>query len=341
MTQEFESRKQRRVSESLYKAEGLADSQLAQSPIPGGVANEQRFASVYDASPSVQQTSPPVQAPTILSRRELRMQLAADAEKSTTPDGDQLQVRDQFVADPSITSDRAQGSVSSLPANSFPPSSFSATNFPATSFPATSFSAASFRTADVQTAQAPMANTPRASAPVVPESSVSRRDLREQLRQPDEPVFLRPASLEPQNEDSSQTQMFQTSSGFSLDTTTNSIVLPVAPDALSGPLLIEAGVTLRTGSIPLPNLNTATGSIPLPQAAQIADEAQRLDSSTSFVSSIAPVAAQNLIRQNPKLGFAPIKNTGSHGQLFYGLTTSILMLTVGGLLVVAWMYRLI
>jgi hypothetical protein len=188
---------------------------------------------------------------------------------------------------------------------------------------------------------APSVNTPVPSAPIVPTPSVSRRDLRVQLRQPDEYAVLDAPTPAVEFGDVPGAQMFQTSSGFSLDTTTNSIVLPVAPDALSGPVLIETGVTLRTGSIPLPNLNTATGSIPLPQAAQIADEAQRLDSSSSFVSSISPVAAQNLIRQNPKLGFAPIKSTGSHGQLFYGLTTSILMLTVGGLLVVAWMYGFI
>jgi hypothetical protein len=135
--------------------------------------------------------------------------------------------------------------------------------------------------------------------------------------------------------------MFETSSGFSLDTTTNSIVLPVTPDALTGALVTENGVTLKTGSIPLPNLNTSTGSIPLPEAAQRADEAQRLDSSSSFVSSISPVAAQNLISQNPKLGFAPIKSKGSQGQLFYGLTISIIMLTVGALSIVAWMYGLI
>jgi hypothetical protein len=135
--------------------------------------------------------------------------------------------------------------------------------------------------------------------------------------------------------------MFETSSGFSIDTTTNSVVLPITPDALSGPLVIESGVTLRTGSIELPNLNSGTGSIPLPTAAQIADDALSLDSANSFVSNIAPVAARNLIRKNPKLGLAPVKTKGSQGQMFYALTTSLLMLTVGALLVAAWMYGVI
>jgi hypothetical protein len=182
---------------------------------------------------------------------------------------------------------------------------------------------------------------PVPSAPIVPTPSVSRRDLREQSRQPDEYAVRDAPTPDVEFGDAPGAQMFQTSSGFSLDTTTNSIVLPVAPDALSGPLLIDTGVTLRTGSIPLPNLNTATGSIPLPQAAQIADEAQRLDSSSSFVSSISPVAAKNLLKHNPRLGFAPVKTKGTQGQLFYALTTSFLMLTVGGLMLVAWMYGFI
>ncbi len=169
----------------------------------------------------------------------------------------------------------------------------------------------------------------------------SRRELREQLRQGSSAISDEPFENSPSIGDPDFVPMFETSSGFSLDTTTNSIVLPVTPDALTGSMMIETGVTLKTGSIPLPNLNTTTGSIPLPEAAQIADDAQRLDSSTSFVSSISPVAAQDLIRQNPELGFAPVTSKGVQGQLFYALTVSIMMLTVGGLLVVAWMYGFI
>jgi hypothetical protein len=269
MSQEFESRKQRRVAELLAQAELLANPQAPQQATQAPLQSENRFDSAG------QPPQAPLAAPN-LSRRELRQRLAVEP---ALPSAAPVQIASDNLAN---------------------------------------LGAASF------------------SAP-----SASRRDLREQLRQPDEFVDQPISTPVPQPDDAPQVQMFQTSSGFSLDTTTNSIVLPVAPDALSGPLVIDTGVTLRTGSIPLPNLNTATGSIPLPQVAQIADEAQRLDSSSTFVSSISPVAAQNLIRQNPKLGFAPIKSTPSHGQLFYGLTTAILMLTVGGLLVVAWMYGLI
>ena len=195
--------------------------------------------------------------------------------------------------------------------------------------------AASYVPAPVVPAPAPVAPAP-APAPVA-----SRRDLRDQLREPVAPAEVSATQyVTPSNEPSS-TSMFQTSSGFSLDTTTNSIVLPVMPDALSATLITDSGVTLKTGSIPLPNLNSGTGSIALPAAAQIADDAQRLDSQTSFVSSISPVAAKNLLKHNPRLGFAPVKTKGTQGQLFYALTTSFLMLTVGGLMLVAWMYGFI
>ena len=167
--------------------------------------------------------------------------------------------------------------------------------------------------------------------------TASRRELRERLRQTSEPLVASASESAPSRPEPGLAPMFETSSGFSLDTTTNSIVLPVTPNALPEVLLTTSGVTLRTGSIQLPNLNSGTGAIPLPLAAQLADDAQRLDSATSFVTSISPVAAQNLIKQNPKLGFAPVRSKGTQGQLFYGLTTSILMLTVGGLLLASWM----
>jgi hypothetical protein len=141
--------------------------------------------------------------------------------------------------------------------------------------------------------------------------------------------------------DSGSEPMFQTSSGFSIDTVTNSIVLPVTPDALSAPMISESGVTLKTGSIELPNLNAGTGSITIPTAAQIADDALSSEASSSFVSDISPIAAKSLLLQNPSLDLETVKTKGSQGQLFYALTATMLMLTVGGFLVVAWMYGVI
>ena len=169
----------------------------------------------------------------------------------------------------------------------------------------------------------------------------SRRELRDEIRakhtvteSPTTP-YAQPWG-EPANE-----PMFQTSSGFSIDTVTNSIVLPITPDALTAQMISDTGVSLKTGSIELPNLNTGTGSITIPAAAQIADEALSIDSAASFVSDISPIAAKNLLRKNPNLDLARVKTRGSQGQMFYALTASILMLTVGGLLVVAWMYGII
>lgn len=192
--------------------------------------------------------------------------------------------------------------------------------------------------------QQPVNPAPASQAPVPPAApapSPSRRDRRDRVREPAADAEFAVRSYESPYSDPSSTSMFETSSGFSLDTTTNSIVLPMMPDALSATLITDSGVTIKTGSIELPNLNSGTGSIALPAAAQLADDAQRLDSQTSFVSSISPVAAKNLLKHNPRLGFAPVKTRGTQGQLFYALTTSFLMLTVGGLMLVAWMYGFI
>jgi hypothetical protein len=172
-------------------------------------------------------------------------------------------------------------------------------------------------------------------------SPSSRRELRDQLRAVSEEQTSPTTPYAQPWSEVAVTPMFETSSGFSLDTTTNSIVLPVLPDALPGTLVLDQGVTIKTGSIELPNLNTATGSITVATAAQIADDAMNKDSVNSVVTDISPIAASNLLRNNPRMGLAPVVAKNSKGQVFYVTTTSILMLTVGGLLVAAWMFGFI
>jgi hypothetical protein len=165
----------------------------------------------------------------------------------------------------------------------------------------------------------------------------SRRELRLQESARNSDLLISaPAPVENISE-----PMFRTSSGFTIDTVTNSIVLPVTPDALNSPLISDSGVTLKTGSIELPNLNAGTGSITIPVAAQIADEALSNEASTSFVSDIAPVAAKNLLSKSRNLELDSVRAKGAQGQMFYALTATMLMLTVGGLLLVAWMYGVI
>jgi hypothetical protein len=316
MSPEFESRRQRREAEAQAPLAGAgATSASAPAPTP---------------APAAQVALPAVAAP-LPSRRELRQQQQNNA---GMPQGVfsypalpltqdfAANIADAFVASPLPSPAPVQAAPTYSP-------TFTPTFTPASA------------PASAQTAAQAPAPAPTQTAAQAPAPAPSRRDLREQLRQQAEPVaapvtpFAQPWSEPP------ITPMFETSSGFSIDTTTNSVVLPITPDALSGPLLIDTGVTLRTGSIDLTSLNVGTGSIALPTAAQIADDALSLDSANSFVSNIAPVAARNLIKKNPKLGLAPVKTKGSQGQLFYGLTTSFLMLTVGALLVAAWMYGVI
>ena len=186
-----------------------------------------------------------------------------------------------------------------------------------------------------------LSGSPTAVQAQPPVELSSRRQIREELRAIPIPIEVPITPFaQPWGEPANQ-PMFETSSGFSIDTVTNSIVLPIAPDALNAPLISDSGITLKTGSIELPNLNAGTGSITIPAAAQIADEAHSIEALTSFVSDISPVAAKNLLQKNRNLDLTAVKTKGSKGQLFYALTASMLMLTVGGLLVVAWMYGVI
>ena len=326
MSPEFESRRQRRELEA-QQAAALASSQLAPQVTPQYQVPAMPLyapAPVAVAPVPTQAPTPapaPAQAPT-LSRRELRQQeQAASAAANPAPAA-------AYLSQP------AQTPSSSQPA----PFTYSSTSWIQDVTPPVSPAPAAM---PMQAAQAP-APVVLTAAPAPTSAQVpSRRELRDQLRQPVEAAAIPVTPFAQPWSELAVTPMFETSSGFSLDTTTNSIVLPITPDALAGPLVIESGVTLRTGSIELPNLNAGTGSIPLPTAAQIADDALSMDSANSFVSNIAPVAARNLLRKNPKLAIAPLKTKGTQGQLFYGLTTAILMLTVGALLVWAWMVGLL
>ncbi len=334
MSPEFESRRQRREAEILAQVapspEAPLNQQVAASQPSVAAASLFEQAQSSFAVPAASPT-PSVQAP--LSRRELRIQ--------------------QSVAAPTA-------SPASYPASapaSAPESSAAPASVPEERF-AVSESIDDFQLRISKLAQAiALAEGADLSAPAVvappvgrsieipvapaTQTASSRREMRQQLRANFDDLDSPTTPYAQPWTEVAVAPMFETSSGFSLDTTTNSIVLPVMPDALPGNLVLEQGVTIKTGSIELPNLNTATGSITVATAAQIADEAMNQDSVNSVVTDISPVAASNLLRNNPRMGLAPVTAKNAKGQLFYVTTTSILMLTVGGLLVAAWMFGFI
>jgi len=302
MTPEFESRRQRRELEAQQALSATSPSPLAQS----------LFAQPSPALPSPVQPSLaqsfPTQVVTYAPTASVAPEKLSPPPAPQTLSRRELRIREAAKVSPPS----ASGVLSALPTSQRPAETFQLPSVP-----------------------------PKAVETLPPVELSSRRQIREELR-------AIPAALElpitpfaqPWSEPANQ-PMFQTSSGFSIDTVTNSIVLPIAPDSLNSPLISDSGVTLKTGSIELPNLNAGTGSITIPAAAQIADEAHSIEALTTFVSDISPIAAKNLLQKNRNLELAAVKTRGPKGQLFYALTASMLMLTVGGLLVVAWMYGVI
>lgn len=173
---------------------------------------------------------------------------------------------------------------------------------------------------------------------------LSRRQLRAQQQTAElPPEVLQPASpqpVQPQPEPSEPAGTIGTgASSLVREPQTNSIVISAMPDALSIPLSLSETVTAYpTGSIEIPSnmSNPATGEISVISDADETDTAQALDSKAAYVSTIAPVRATGVIKSSTKLGVVPVKVKRGQGQLYLVLTTAIMMVTVGGLLAVAF-----
>lgn len=131
--------------------------------------------------------------------------------------------------------------------------------------------------------------------------------------------------------------LFDISPSMSHEPQTNSIVIQNVNEIseISG-VITDTGQFLRTGSIELPKL-TQTGEIATVLESPAVDAAIHQDGFDSFVSSIAPVRATGVINSQTKVGIMPIKNKRGQGQYLFAITTSLLMLSVGALFVIAYM----
>lgn len=173
-------------------------------------------------------------------------------------------------------------------------------------------------------------------------SFVSRRQLRaQQQSQTAEQPTVAPGPAAPQPFESDPPGSLGATSPSALvrEPQTNSIVVASVPDALSVPLtLSESVIAYPTGSIEIPvNIsNPATGEISVISDADESDTAHALDSKAAYVSTIAPVRATGVIKSSTKLGVVPVKVKRGQGQIYLVLATAIMMVTVGGLLAVAF-----
>lgn len=136
----------------------------------------------------------------------------------------------------------------------------------------------------------------------------------------------------------SQLPLFAVSPNLNIEPQTASIIIdnfePLDNISIA---ISETGEMLKTGSIELPNLSTNTGEIAtILDAAQV-DEAIAQDSVAGYVSTIAPLRASGVVNTAGKIGIMPSKKARGEGGGFVALTLSILMVTIGGLVLAAFM----
>jgi hypothetical protein len=132
--------------------------------------------------------------------------------------------------------------------------------------------------------------------------------------------------------------IFSVSPNLTLEPQTASIIIDnFQPLEHSAIVISETGEMLKTGSISLPNLSPNTGEISTILDAEMVDEATALDSVTGYVSTIAPVRASGVVNSSGKIGIMPSKRSRGEGGGYTALTISIVSITIGGLVIGAFM----
>lgn len=132
--------------------------------------------------------------------------------------------------------------------------------------------------------------------------------------------------------------LFDVSPNLILEPTTNSIVIENfgSIDNFTG-TITETGEILKTGSIELPLLLSNTGELEIIAAAESLDAAIAAESSSGFVSTIAPVRATGIVNSASRFKILPANLKKGQGQVYLVLTAAILMVTVGGLTIAGFM----
>lgn len=131
---------------------------------------------------------------------------------------------------------------------------------------------------------------------------------------------------------------FGSTSNLGAEPITASIIIQNVPDLDNSPIVVsETGGILKTGSIELPKIDPTTGSIAVITAAQQADEAMAEDSLNSFVSSVAPLRAAGIAKTRSKAVELTLVSRKGQGQVYAVMSTAVLMITVGALIVAAFL----
>jgi hypothetical protein len=131
---------------------------------------------------------------------------------------------------------------------------------------------------------------------------------------------------------------FGSTSNLGAEPVTASIILDKVPDLDSNPVVITGtGAVMTTGSITISQANPTTGSLAVVSASQEADEALVEDSLNSFVSSVAPIRAAGIAKTRAKTVELTLVTRKGQGQVYAVMSTAVLMITIGALIVAAFM----
>ena len=138
-------------------------------------------------------------------------------------------------------------------------------------------------------------------------------------------------------EPSESTLEFELSPSLIREPQTNTIIIQPVDPLTAGTIITDAGEVVLTGSIELPVLPTTGGIaiVQLPEGSS-ADESIAEDFSENYVSSIAPVRASGVMNSRARESVLPIKNRRGESQTVLLGMTSILMVTVGALVIAAF-----
>ncbi len=118
---------------------------------------------------------------------------------------------------------------------------------------------------------------------------------------------------------------------------TSEIVLPIIDEAPAFSFVLGTAGEPRTGSILLPTLATDTGELKLVRYAREVDEAMVSLASEGFVSNVAPLPAGSWMRPADSLNLIPPATNAVFKQMHRVVFGSVMLVSVGGLLLAAYM----
>jgi hypothetical protein len=131
---------------------------------------------------------------------------------------------------------------------------------------------------------------------------------------------------------------FGSTSNLGAEPVTASIIMDKVPDLENNRVVITGtGAVMTTGSITISQPSPTTGSNAVISASEVADEALVEDSLNSFVSSVAPIRAAGIAKTRAKTVELTLVTRKGQGQVYAVMSTAVLMITIGALIVAAFM----